>query len=181
MDLNPHTVKDYLEIFEKSHIINIHYQIDIRRNSVNFKKNKKIYFTDPFFYYVVKSIVSGMDINEVLIECSSSEFLPKIVEGIVIEHLRRTKEKPIIREYTTYLYYYMDGRGEVDALYRREDKHYIGVEIKYRRNPSKRFLKTPRTAIRMMLSLEDWSIEKDFIVVPVAVLLVLLDRSISHL
>ncbi len=53
------TIYDYLEFFESSYVLSIIYNYDIHQKRVSYKKNKKIYFNDPFIYAVVEAWLSA--------------------------------------------------------------------------------------------------------------------------
>ncbi len=103
------TVEEYLDIMEKLFIIKIfNKKID---NKIMYRSNKKIYFTDPFIYRIMKMFVTG---DQFFRENEES----KIIEGIVGIHL-----------YNIYndIYYVQTKKGkEVDFVYKD-----TGVEVKY--------------------------------------------------
>ncbi len=102
------TVANYLEIMEGLFIIKIFYKK--LNGKIMYRSNKKIYFTDPFIYRVVKFYVSG-----------ESQFREneesKILEGIVGMHLYNSFND---------IYYLETKNGkEVDFVYKN-----IGIEVK---------------------------------------------------
>ncbi len=103
------TVEDYLDIMEKLFMIKIfNKKID---DKIMFRSNKKIYFTDPFIYRIMKMFVTG---NPSFGENEES----KIIEGIVGIHL-----------YNSYndIYYVQTNKGkEVDFVYND-----TGIDVKY--------------------------------------------------
>ncbi len=102
------TVENYLEIMEGLFIIKIFYKK--LNGKIMYRSNKKIYFTDPFIYRVMKFYVSG-----------ESQFREneesKILEGIVGIHLSNSFND---------IYYLETKNGkEVDFVYKN-----IGIEVK---------------------------------------------------
>jgi predicted AAA+ superfamily ATPase len=103
------TVASYLELAENLFLLRVFRKIENGR--VNYRSLKKVYFTDPFIYRVVKRYTKGF----ALIEHSE---ISRVIEGIVGEHLAREYEG------TGYTFF-KDGR-EVDFLVGP-----VGVEVKW--------------------------------------------------
>ena len=53
------TIYDYLEFFESCYVLSLIFNFDIHQKQVNYRKNKKIYFNDPFIYAVVEAWLSA--------------------------------------------------------------------------------------------------------------------------
>ena len=53
------TIYDYLEFFTSSHVLSVIFNFDIHQKRINYKKNKKIYFNDPFIYAVLEAWLSA--------------------------------------------------------------------------------------------------------------------------
>lgn len=53
------TVYDYLDFLINAFVISQIYQYDIHQKQINYRKNKKIYFNDPFIYAVIEAWLSG--------------------------------------------------------------------------------------------------------------------------
>lgn len=53
------TVYDYLDFFDNASVLSPIYHYDLNQKKVNFRKNKKIYFNDPFIYAVVDAWLTG--------------------------------------------------------------------------------------------------------------------------
>jgi len=103
------TVASYLELLQNLFVLRVFRKIENGR--VNNKSFKKIYFTDPFIYRVVKRYTKGVGSIE------NSE-VARIVEGIVGEHLAR--------EYEHTGYTFFKGGKEVDFVINQ-----IGIEVKW--------------------------------------------------
>ncbi len=77
------TVASYLDISEKLFLIRTVYRVEWEANyKPLFRSNKKVYFTDPLLYRVMKLYALG---DGRLAE----EELPKLLEGVVGEHILR--------------------------------------------------------------------------------------------
>ena len=79
MEIGSHlTVRDYLELMEGLYVVRSYHQLDPSRGVVLFRKERKVYYTDPFLCRIFSRYLHS-DVPE-----------PAIVEGLVGEHLRRT-------------------------------------------------------------------------------------------
>ena len=103
------TVEAYIEIMQDLFIARIFYKK--MNGKVMYRSNKKIYFTDPFIYRVLKKYARGEA------EYREGE-QAKVIEGVVGTHLFNKFQE----------IYYMETKAgkEVDFLYNN-----IGIEIKY--------------------------------------------------
>lgn len=173
------TAIDYLELLEESFILTALHAYDFNKKSMKFKGAKKVYFQDPFIFYALKSSLSGRDVNDVIAETlEEEESLSKIVEGIVSTHLAMSEEAPVMKELGTFLWFYYDARGrEIDNVI-RPNKSFVAIETKYRSEVGfKDTLKIPQIKKYMILSKEDFGIEKNTLIAPVETFLSLLDKS----
>lgn len=103
------TVASYLDLLQDFFVLRIFRKIENGR--VNNKSFKKVYFTDPFTYRVIKRYTKGTG----LIENTETA---RIIEGVVGEHLAR------VYEGTGYTFF-KSGR-EVDFIVNQ-----IGIEVKW--------------------------------------------------
>jgi predicted AAA+ superfamily ATPase len=139
------TVASYLELLQNLFVLRVFRKIENGR--VNNKSFKKVYFTDPFIYRVIKRYTKGSGFIE------DSE-VARIIEGIVGEHL--------VREYKDTGYTFFKGGKEVDFV-----TNQIGVEVKWgRAKPSD--LKLERGYI---LSFDTIGFEGDKTILPVSMFL----------
>ncbi len=75
------TVFEYLNVMEKMFIVKVLYYLDLNKVASNFKKNRKVCFTDPLFFYLFSDVCLSKVPDESI-----------IVESIVISHLSRKFE-----------------------------------------------------------------------------------------
>jgi len=101
------TVFEYLSIMEKLFVAKIIYYIDLEKEIKSFKKNRKVCFVDPFFFYLFSDICLTKLPNESI-----------IVENVVASHLARR-----------FNVFYWKNRREIDAVVK--EKELIGFEIKW--------------------------------------------------
>lgn len=131
-DLSYQTISRYVEEFRKALLIQILYSYDLKKEKQRPKANKKLYFTDPFIFHSINVWLQGVDGYRL-----SQEFLrdrekkSRLVEGVLASHLARTKEIPYIREQPTFLWFFYDQKGEINAVYRKNNGKYMGLECKY--------------------------------------------------
>lgn len=112
---SPKTASAYVHLLNSLFVTLTLYHIDPSKGSVNFGKNKKIHFLDPFFYRLFS--------DWCLVELR--DFEPKIVEGIVASHLARYASRG---ELGRNVFYWRNG-GEVDVIV--ESNGLKGFEVKW--------------------------------------------------
>jgi len=103
---SPHTVQSYIDTLESLFIIKILYHLS-PDGKVNYRKNKKIHFIDPFLYSVLSDFTNIKVYDEI------------IVESIVASHLSRI-----------YPTFYWRNSSEVDIISIINNEQ-IGFEIKW--------------------------------------------------
>ena len=103
---SPHTAESYVTTLENIHAIMIMYQIE-HDSKINYKKNKKVHFLDPFIYRLMAEYTR----NEILTE--------NIVESVVVNHL--------YRKFPTFFW---KRTTEIDAICLINDKQ-VGFEVKW--------------------------------------------------
>jgi predicted AAA+ superfamily ATPase len=101
------TVFEYLDIMENLFVAKIIYYLDLEKEIKSFKKNRKVCFVDPFFFYLFSDICLTKLPNESI-----------IVENVVDSHLARR-----------FNVFYWKNRREIDAVVK--EKEVIGFEIKW--------------------------------------------------
>lgn len=115
------TVETYLEVLSQLLLINVLYQIDPKNKIPLFRKNKKIYFQDPFFYNAFKGYVFGK------FKDYTDENEDKIVEGIACQELASLKRtKPEIND----ILWYCGTEKETDFVMKAGEK-LRGLEVKW--------------------------------------------------
>jgi len=103
---SPHTAENYVSTLESIHAAMIMYQIE-PDSKINYKKNKKIHFLDPFIYRLMAEYTR----NEILTE--------NIVESVVANHLNR--------KFPTYFW---KRTTEIDVISLINDNQ-LGFEVKW--------------------------------------------------
>lgn len=115
------TVSDYCHLLQDIHAIYILEALNENTLMAAPKKNKKIYFQDPFIYHAVHSFIE-LDRSFELIQKTLSDprKMAALIEGILISHCKR--------HYPTF---YIKGQlGEVDVAFIQKN-HFNPIEIKW--------------------------------------------------
>lgn len=120
LEVEKNTLIKYLETLERSFIIRVFYYYD---GKVHPKKNKKIYFCDPFMIKAFEKYYSLKETDESI-----------IVENIVGEHLARNIEDPFRVNWKNRIGYGKIKNKEVDFLV-KEEEQIVKIEVKYQENP----------------------------------------------
>ena len=86
------TIYDYVDFLSNAYLISQIYNYDISQQKINFRKNKKIYFNDPFIYAVIEAWLSAkpqQDYDYLSHNTSKS----KLIENCVYLKLHREHEQ----------------------------------------------------------------------------------------
>jgi len=177
------TTIDYLDFIEDSFICFVFYSYDFNAKDIKLKGDKKVYFFDPFVFHSVKSFLLGEQVwNIITSTFEDEEMLGKLVEGIVMSHLRIQGEVPMMRSPNTFLWYYYDKSGkEIDAVVKIDGTAY-GIEIKFQSQVNDRDIQriTPLKKF-IILSKEDFGAKEDLLICPVDIFLALLPISSKNI
>ena len=178
------TTIDYLDLLQDSFVVFTFYPYDFNSKKPKFKGDKKIYFLDPFIYYSLESHLTGRELWKIIQDTlTDEELLGKIVEGVVSNHLLVSTEIPYIREGITFLWFHYGRDGkEIDNIFKRDKKSYLGIEVKYQREVDTRdVVRVSPVKDYLLLSREDVGQGKNVLVIPVCVFLALLFTSSRNL
>jgi len=147
MEIESHlTVRDYLQIMEGLYILKNYHQIELTKKAVLYRKERKVYFTDPFLCQTFSRVL-----NFKLEQA-------QLVEGIVGEHLARSFGNV----------YFHGGKREVDFVVGD-----AGVELKWQgRTSSSDF---PRIGLQEKILLSrrdlDYVEERNLAILPAPIFL----------
>jgi predicted AAA+ superfamily ATPase len=180
--ISVNTVIDYLRMFEDSFLIKVLYSYDFDTRQKRQKGNKKIYFTDPFLLYAILSWIEGKDGFEVTENMLASEEKTSVIlESLVLSLLQRTKEIPLIRDSSTFLWFYYDRRGEIDFIFKQETGNYLGIEAKYQPEVSRKVVEVDKVANYIILSKDTFELSNRIVIIPISLFLALVKSSEFHL
>jgi predicted AAA+ superfamily ATPase len=102
------TVFEYLDVLEKLYIVKILYHLDLQKLIASFKKNRKVCFTDPFFFHLFADICLSRVPEESI-----------ILENIVASHLAREHDV-----------FYWKNKEEIDVIVKSKELN--GFEVKWK-------------------------------------------------
>ncbi len=157
------TARDYLEALEGLLVIRTFYQVGPDRRSPAYRKEKKIYFTDPFLYSVARSY------SHEIYRDYSIDAEDRLVEAATAEHVARQ-----FRDHRPRVMYYRE-RGETDLVVLNRDAKLLGLEVKWRNNVDERdFPNRHRFREKILVSKKDLAFDesKGMLVAPAPLLLV---------
>lgn len=137
------TVMRYLEGFESSFLLNLFYIYQMDRSMPNYRKAKKIYFSDPFIFHAIRGWAYGYgnyfsSSREVMMD---EEWRGRLVEmvagGHLIRLLYRIRPSDVFTHHEN-IFYWRGKRGggresEVDFVL-KHNSTLIPVEVKYRKS-----------------------------------------------
>lgn len=126
-DIYAGNITDYIWSFIEIFVAKFIYQLEISRKKAHLKKQKKVYFTDPFlfwttFYWERKwAQPYGQCLNLLF------DWKPGLIESLVAGHLFRLDEMDWFSSRT----YFWQGLKEIDFLFLNEKHEIIPIEVKY--------------------------------------------------
>jgi predicted AAA+ superfamily ATPase len=106
------------------------------------------------------------------------EITGQIVEGIILSHLIMNQEIPMMKESSTFLWFYYDKKGkEIDNIIRIVDSN-LAIEVKYQKDVTpKDILILSQVDNHIILTKEDFKIQEKVLLAPVDMFLALLTKS----
>ena len=115
------TISDYCEILASIHVLHIQQAIMEHKLIGAPKKNRKLYFRDPFIDHSITQYLNPeFSINQIQPQLKNNEFASKYVEAITVDHCKR--------RFPTY--YIKGKKGEVDIALVLNQRMYP-IEIKW--------------------------------------------------
>lgn len=130
-----HTVSGYVEMLEKMFLLQFIYGFDPSDLAPAFRKNKKIYFVDPFIYAAMEKWSFGFSDMFEKANLKDEQTFSRIIEGVLLNHLVAHETKlsnSNMFDYKNRIFYLRTKRGrEIDFVIKRDDL--LGyVEVKWR-------------------------------------------------
>jgi len=181
-DIGSHnTVSRYTESLVDSFVLNILYSVDIVRKNACFKKEKKIYFQDPFIFHSMRSWVTGLTdyFNGTQSYLDNPEDKSKLVESVVENHLVRlmynTFPSDVFAPHEHVFYWKKSGGGkEVDFVLKPGENELLPIELKFQNKIQKSDYKGLRTfpgRKGIMLSKNSFDVTGNYATIPVSLFL----------
>lgn len=178
------TVEDYLDIMESNFIVKVLFQVDINKKISATRKTKKIYFQDIFLFWVFLGYVFGlsdyfsaskMRLNDTLIKS-------KVIENLIMSSLMQLENS--INWSNIVFFFRTINQAEVDFVVKGEKGELLPIEVKYQNGVSNRdFLNLNKLNKQkgIIISKEDFWMQKDKWVLPVEVFLLLQEKCLINL
>jgi predicted AAA+ superfamily ATPase len=165
------TIADYVDALEKLFFLQHIYNYSQHKERAGYSKNKKIYFSDPFLYFLGCYMTRNMEkpfefSNSCLL---SEENQGKLIEGMVLNAIVAHLNSKTLRDdfdYKNNVFFWSGAKGEVDFVLASEAKEPLGIEVKWRNRPKIKHSPFKKT---ITLTKNDFNLEKGMI--PVAVFL----------
>lgn len=182
-DIGSHnTVSKYIENLENSFVLNTLYQVDITKKTSNSKKEKKVYFQDPFIFHSLRTWVSGQTdyFNSTLSYLESSENKSKLIESIVENHLTRLMYNVSQSDVFTsqeHVFYWRKkgGKKEVDFVIKDKNGDLLPIEVKYQNQiNSKDYIGLNAFKKGILISKKDFNTTGNYVTIPVSLFLFLI-------
>ncbi len=115
------TVSDYCCLLESIHVLYIQQALLEHKLTGAPKKNRKIYFQDPFIDHATSIYLNlNGSFDEIAKRMSENEFASSYVEGVVVDHCKRFAPT----------YYIKGAKGEVDVAIIQDERFYP-IEVKW--------------------------------------------------
>lgn len=138
-DIGAHvTVQKYVAALEDSFVLNVLYPFDISKKTASFKKEKKIYFQDPFIFHALYAWASGLTdyFESSNLYLGNPETRSKLVESVLHSHLVRfmyEKYPGDVFSPHDRIFYLKTSRGKkkVDFVLKENESKLEGIELKY--------------------------------------------------
>jgi predicted AAA+ superfamily ATPase len=172
------TVGDYLDTMESNFILKLLYQIDINKKIAASRKTKKIYFQDMFLFWVFLGYVSGLTdyftgsktrLNDILLKS-------KLIENLVMTSLMKLENS--VNWSNIVFLFRTTNQAEVDFVVRGHKGKLLPIEVKYQNSVCLKDFLNPDKVNRqngIIISKEDFIVEKNKFIIPVEVFLLLQD------
>lgn len=115
------TASDYCHLLQDIHVIHIVQALDENKLMAAPKKNKKIYFQDPFIYHAASACVhQDLSFERLQKTLLDPQQIAALVEGVVISHCKRHHNT----------FYIKGNKGEVDVAMINKKK-WMPMEVKW--------------------------------------------------
>lgn len=136
-DIGAHTtVENYVNVLSEAFILSYIYALDFNLNQPYYPSDKKIYFSDPFFFHTLNALLSGRDPFK-----TSNTFLSipenkaKLVECVVSDHLIRLSfnffHTQQYYDYANFLFYWRSKKNHEMDFALKINKKFMPIELKY--------------------------------------------------
>lgn len=175
------TVSKYVGYLEDSFVLNTLYPVDITRKAADYKKEKKIYFQDPFIFHSLRSWVFGETdyFNSTLSYLNIPENKSKLVESIVENHFIRfmynVYPSDVFASHEHVFYWRKKGgKREVDFTIKSKNNELLPIELKYQNKIQKSDYKgLSKFNKGIVISKNEFNMTGNYVTIPVSLFLLL--------
>ena len=164
------TTQDYLSLLENIVLIHQLFQLDPSSLNTLYRKERKVYFRDPFLYSAFKGYINGYYKNY------SENQEPYLIETIICECLSRLSSNSASNLMLLNGLWFFSGKKETDFVFNNnpEKRSLVGIEVKWQNNVSIKDFQNPGLFTnRILVSKNTLSLEKDTLIIPGCLFLVL--------
>jgi len=129
---SPNTIAKYIDVLEAGFVINTFYVLDRNKGTPNYRKDKKIHYSDPFIFHALNGWINQTPAFE-LAHNYILENKSKLVEAVIGDHLIRyaySLNPSDNFEPTLNVMYWKDKKNEVDYIV-KTGTEYLPFEVKY--------------------------------------------------
>lgn len=181
------TAQDYALTLKDLFLFTIIHMYGEEKKIPLIKKERKLYFHDPFFLHVFNGWMNpsnNFETSEKFLEDKINQ--SRVVEQIIADHLIRwafiQSEKKQTFDYYNHIFYWADDANrEVDFVYYDGKNIEVPIEVKYRNSIDPRefaalfnFLSKTKKKSGIVISENTLEVKSEYVVVPAAVFLMLI-------
>ena len=180
------TAQDYVRALENLFVVSIinRYSTNVKRASI--KKEKKIYFQDPFLFHMFNNQASNRTSFDQSLEYLEDEGNKgRILEGVIANHLVRwafisSKRKQSFDPHDHIFYWKDKNNREVDFIYYDWESIEIPIELKYKNKVYKKELGGMSSFLDhtkkngLVISKNQIGVQREYVEIPASVFLVLI-------
>jgi hypothetical protein len=126
------TVGEYIDLMESNFIIKVLYQIDMNRGIAASRKSKKIYFQDPFLFWVFLGYTLGLpDYFLASYTRIKDEIIKsKLIENAILTNLMRLENTTT---WSNVVFFFRTANQvEVDFVVKNATRGLVPIEVKYK-------------------------------------------------
>lgn len=176
------TVEDYLDVMESNFIVKILYQADVNKKIAAARKTKKIYFQDLFLLWVFEGYVRGLPDYFLSAKTRLGDALMKsrIIENLVMASLMPLETS--VNWSNIIFFFRTANQAEVDFVVKRDRGELLPIEVKYQNEVGPGdFLHLDKVNKQkgIIISKEDFRIEKNKWILPVEIFLLLKEKCLN--
>jgi len=181
-DYNYETIQKVTEFLRAAFVVEILYQPKPKRDVIlpDYKKDKKIYFMDPFILYAFDIWTTGAQTVSGIVErwLRERELRGKLIEGVILRHLiELVRNKKLSEEPLTKIYYARKNNREIDFIVIGKQNLLIESKLKRKSELYVPFGLLKKGKTHILMSTEDEMEEREnILIVPIPELLLLLSH-----